>query len=248
MIKDVLSDIIKHTSDLGLYSMVKVTSTATDLTVESIDEGKTVVFFGKLNSPSTDINGTLGLARLGVLKGYLNFPSFAAAGATITINTKTTSAGDIPSDVSFVSSDGHTASYRFMSESIISEQLKVPPFKGATWNVSVKPTKEGISNLIYMNSILGSFEDTFTVSTNGDCLDFLIGSGASDKTKITFASGITGSLKHGWAWPIAPVLTILKLYNTSSRCEMFISDQGALKIEIASELGTYQYILPARSK
>jgi hypothetical protein len=98
-----------------------------------------------------------------------------------------------------------------------------------------------------MNNILGAFESTFTVRTRGDNLEFLIGSGANDRSALVFASDIEGELKHQWSWPLPQVLAILKLQETSASCTMSFSDQGALKIDIDSGLGNYEYILPART-
>ena len=56
-----------------------------------------------------------------------------------------------------------------------------------------------------------------------------------------------GKLSKGWAWPLAQVLSILKLSDTS-QANMSFSDQGAMQISIDSGTATYDYILPARSQ
>jgi hypothetical protein len=248
MTLDNFLDIIKHTSGLGFIEMVKLTGTNTDVKLEAMDDDRTVVVNATLKNPIDGLDGTIGLSRLGILSGYLNFAPFAESSASVEIKTQKRANGDeVPAEIKFDSGLGHVAHYRFMSAEIAEEQIKVPPFKGATWQVVITPTKSAMKDLSAMNSILGSFESTFSVRTNDDNLEFLIGSGASDRTTIVFAKDIQGELKHQWSWPLAQVLAILKLHESSASCTMSFSDQGALQIEIDSGLGTYQYILPARN-
>ena len=248
MILDNFLDIIKHTSGLGFIEMAKLTGDGAGAEIEAMENDRTVVLYGKLKNPITGLDGTVGLSRLGILNGYLNFNPFTSDGASIEIATQDRNGVDIPAEVAFKSADGHTASYRFMSADIAEEQIQVPPFKGATWDVVITPTKSAMADLTAMSNILSGFEATFTVKTSGTNLEFLIGEGASDRSKLIFSSDITGSLKHQWSWPLAQVLSILKLNDSSESCTMSFSDQGALKIDVDSGLGEYQYILPARSK
>lgn len=248
MILDNFQDIIKHTGGLGFIEMVKLTGDSTEVKVEAMDNDRSVVLYGTLKNPIDGLEGVIGLGRLGVLSGYLNFDAFSEDGAKVSIVTQEKNGEQIPTEICFDSDKGHVASYRFMGSAIAEEHIKVPPFKGVTWDVVVTPTKSSLKDLNAMNSILGQFESTFSVKTSGDKLFFSIGSGASDRTKLVFADGIVGELKHQWSWPLAQALAILKLHDTSASCEMSFSDQGALKIEIDSGLGVYEYILPARAE
>lgn len=248
MTLDNFLDIIKHTSGLGFIEMAKLTGSATDVKLEAMDDDRTVVLNATLKNPIDGLEGTIGLSRLGILSGYLNFAPFAEAAAKTEIKTQKRGTDEVPAEIKFDSGVGHVAHYRFMSAEIAEEQIKVPPFKGATWQVVITPTKSAMKDLSAMNAILGAFESTFTVRTTDDTLEFLIGSGTSDRTTIVFAKDIQGELKHQWSWPLAQVLAILKLHESSASCTMSFSDQGALMIAIDSGLGQYEYILPARSK
>ena len=183
-----------------------------------------------------------------ILNGYLGFGPFTEDGAAISIKTETRPTGDLPAEVVFKSKNGHSAAYRFMGADIAQEQIQVPPFKGATWDVVITPTQSALKDLNAMSGILSAFEAVFTVKTVGDNLEFHIGEGAADRSKLVFASDISGTLTHAWSWPLAQVLAILKLQSTSKSCVMKFSDQGALMISIDSGLGEYEYILPARRK
>jgi hypothetical protein len=247
MIFDSLSDIVKHTHGLGFISAVKVTGTSTEVEISAMEENRAVVLTGKLNTPIEGLEGTVGLSRMGVLSGYLNFNQFNAKGSKVEIATQERGGVVSPCEVTFESPNGHAGQYRFMSSENAESQIKVPAFKGVSWAFTVVPSKNAVKDLSTMNNILGSYEDSFTVKTSGDQLEFHIGSGSTDRSKIVFATGIKGSLKHSWRYPISQMLSILKLNETSKSTTVSFSDAGCLQIEIDSGLGVYTYILPARS-
>jgi hypothetical protein len=242
---DSLKDIVKHTAGLGFIDMVKVIGSAATAKIETKDADNTVIIFGEMYSPIEGIQATVGLSRIPVLKGYIDFPVFSGSTASVAVTTENRSGVDVPSEIKFSSGEGHTANYRFMSESMINEQVKVPPFKGATWNVTVTPEKKKIAELSYMQGVLGGFEKRFVVSVDAGTLKFNVGTGPTDRTTLPFASNVTGTLKHQWSWPLSQVLGILKLSETASTTTMKFSDMGALMIEIDSGIGKYSYILPA---
>lgn len=245
---DILSsmkDIVKHTSSLGFIDMVKLVGDTNEAKIEAIDADKTVVIFGTMYQPITGLEKTVGLSRMGILKGYLDFPPFAGEKASIEIVTETRSGEDVPTEIKFASGTGHVSNYRFMSETMVNEQIKVPPFKGATWNLTITPEKKKITELSYFSGVLGGVEKRFTVSVDSNnTLNFSVGSGPTDRTVVPFAENVTGSLKHQWSWPLAQVLSILKLADQAT-ATMYFSDMGALKIDIDSGIGKYSYILPA---
>ncbi len=240
MIIDALKDIVKHTHSLGFIEMVKFVGTATEAKIEAIDADKTVVLYGEMYQPIADVQATVGLSRLAQLKGFIDLHDKS----TVTVENEVRATVSVPTELKFDNGDGDVAAYRFMSETMANEQIKVPPFKGATWNVTLKPEKAKIDRLSSYSGVLGGFEKRFTVSTSKDTLNFSIGSGPTDRSNIPFAKGITGTLKHQWSWPLSQVLSILKL-NDSSDITMHFSDMGAMKIDVDSGIGRYSYILPA---
>ena len=85
-IKDTMKDILRHTHDLGVFEMVKIKGTAEVTEVETVDADKTVIFKGELNNPVVDfVDATVGLSRMGVLKGYLQYPDFDNENATVRV-------------------------------------------------------------------------------------------------------------------------------------------------------------------
>lgn len=237
---DQMKDIVKHTHSLGFIEMVKLVGTATDAKIEAIDADKTVVIYGDLYQPIPDIATTVGLSRLAQLHGFIGLHDKS----TVSVVSELRGAVTAPTELKFDNGAGEVAAYRFMSETMANEQIKVPPFKGATWNVTIKPEKKKIDRLNAYQGILGGFEKRFVVSTDKDTLNFSIGTGPTDRSNIPFATGIVGALKHQWSWPLTQVLSILKL-NDNEDVTMHFSDMGALKIDVDSGIGKYSYILPA---
>jgi len=247
MIVDNLKDIVKHTHGLGFIDTVKVDGSADKAEVSAMATDRSVVMYGELRNPIEGLEKTVGLSRIGILAGMLNFPPFTKSDATITIEHQERGGVDIPCEIEFNTDSGHAASYRFMSSEAVEEHLRIPPFKGVKWDVVVEPTKHALEDLKYFSGVLGSYEPTFSVRTKAGILEFLIGTGPTDRSIVPFATNIDGELKHGWSWPLNQVLAVLKLAS-SAECTLSISDQGALKIDVDSGLGHYEYILPAKSK
>ncbi len=237
---DQFKDIVKHTHSLGFIEMVKLVGTTTDAKIEAIDADKTVVVYGEMYQPVKDVAVTVGLSRLAQLKGFIDLHEKS----TVSVTSETRGATTAPTELKFDNGEGEVAAYRFMSEAMANEQIKVPPFKGASWNVTIKPEQKSIARLSSYSGILGAFEKRFTVSVTGGVLNFSIGSGPTDRSNIPFAKGVTGTLAHQWSWPLTQVLSILKL-NDNEDVTMNFSDMGALKIEVDSGIGKYSYILPA---
>ena len=242
MLLDVLKDIVKHTHSLGFIEMVKVIGSTTDLKIETKDADNTVIIYGNMYQPEPGIDSTIGLSRLAILKGYIGMHSES----NVNIVTETRNSAIIPTEILFDNKNGSLANYRFVSEAMINEQVKVPAFKGASWDISFTPSKASISELSENFGILGGFEKRFIVSVDAKgTVKFDIGSGPTDRVSVAFAKGVTGSLKHKWTYPLSQVLAILKLTDTASTATMNFSDSGALKIDIDSGVGKYTYILPA---
>jgi len=248
MLTEVFSDILSHTHGLSFIEMVKVSTDEDETKIEAMDEDRTVVLYGKLNSRVDDLEGVVGLSRMAVLAGYLKFPSFTEDGAKVEIVKQTRGEAEVPAEIKFSSSDGHDAVYRFMYKDAVEDLIQVPKFKGVQWDVVITPTEKNLKDLSYFNNILGAFEPVFTAKTEGTDLNLYIGSGSTDKATVPFASDISGSLSGNLSWPLVETLAILKLAQKAEDCTMSFSSKGALKIEMSTGLASYEYILPARTR
>lgn len=247
-ILDSLKDIVKHTTGVGTIKTVKLVGTKAKTKIEAVDEDFTVVVFGELKTSIPNLDKTVGLSRVNVLKGYVDNPAYSTDGASVSILTEVRDEVMVPSEICFESEEGSTSNYRFMSESMINEQIKLPPFKDTNWDVVITPEKKKISELNYNFGVLGSIEKRFMVKTSGGNLRFGIGSGPTDRSDVVFAKGVSGTMKNERLWPLAPVLNVLKLSETSLSTTMSFSDAGCIKIDIDSGIGKYSYIILALRK
>jgi len=249
MLAETLTDILAHTHGLGFIEMIKVDSDNAETKISAMADDKSVVVSGTLKSPLSQLNGTVGFSRMAVLNGYLKYPKFLEDSSSITIETTQRDGADIPAEIKFSSDDGHESSYRFMHKDVVEEQIKVPNFKGATWDVVITANDDIMKDLSYFNSVLGAFEPTFVAKTdaNGD-LNFYIGSGPTDRATVPIAKSVNGSLTGNLTWPLVETLAILKLASKADDCTLSFSMKGVLKIEMETPVGTYEYLLPARAR
>lgn len=245
--RDVLLDIVKHTHSLGFIQAVKVNGgDGTETEIEAMDDDRTVVLKGKLHNPVNEFKGTMGLGKLPVLAGYLNFEGYADKSANIEVVTNERNGEQVPEELKFTSGNGYTANYRFMVSQLIEEKLKTVKFKGVNWDLTIQPTQQNLKDLSYFAGVMSSVQPTFVAKTDGDTLKFYIGDGSNDRVEIPISKGVTTEIKRGWSWPLAQTLSILKLSDTSQASISF-AEQGAMKIAIDSGIGLYEYVLPART-
>lgn len=237
---DAFKDIVNHTASLGFIDMVKIIGTGTEAKVETLDTAnKSVVIYGDMYTPIDGVVATIGLSRIPVLKGYIDLHSES----TVEVVAETRNGEEVPAELKFDNGAGFTSNYRFVSEGMVNEQVKVPPFRGATWNITIDPDKGSIDRMSKAAGILGSFEKTFQVSTDSkNTLNFAIGMGPTDRVTLPFAKNVNGALKHTWSYPLTQVLSILKL---DGDIKMSFSDIGVMKIDIDSGIGRYTYVVPA---
>ena len=199
--------------------MVKIKGTAETTEIETVDADKTVILKGVMNNPVVDfVDSTVGLSRMGVLKGYLQYPDFDDDAAKVAVKTQDRNGETVPTEVEFVSANGTDAHYRFMLADVINQQLKDIKFKGAEFEVNIVPTQKMMKDLTYFNTVLAAYEANFSPKTDNGALYFHVGDGGSDRTKILIDNNVEGEITTDWKWPLDVVLKILSclLYTSPS--------------------------------
>jgi hypothetical protein len=192
------------------------------------------------------VDSTIGLSRMGVLKGYLQYPDFDDDAAKVAVKTQDRNGETVPTEVEFVSANGTDAHYRFMLADVINQQLKDIKFKGAEFEVNIVPTQKMMKDLTYFNTVLAAYEANFSPKTDNGALYFHVGDGGSDRTKILIDNNVEGEITTDWKWPLDVVLKILRLGDNST-VVMSFNNQGLLQLKVDSGMGVYTYLLPARS-
>ena len=244
-IKDTLKDILRHTHNLGIFEMLKISGTIEQTDIVSVDTDKVVIFIANTKTPVPEfVDATIGWNRLPVLDGYLKM--FSEANDTVEVVTEERNGEDAPTEIALKGEDGNTANFRLMPASIIDAQLGNIEYVGAEdYDVSIVPTQKNLKDLTAINSILGQYESMFTPKVEDGALYFHVGDQGGDRSKIKVSDVAGGELTREFNWPLDVVLKILRL-GDGSNVALQIMNQGVLKITVDSGISEYKYYLPAQ--
>ena len=244
--KSILQDIVAHTNKLGFLNIVKVTGTDEKTLIDSMADDRSVIMYAETAVPYADMVGTYGMPQLEKLRYLLDGKEYQED-AKIEVVTAVRNNETIPVGLHFENKDGDFKNdYRFMNQDIINEKLKTVKFRGAKWDVEVSPTVSAIQRFQFQAGA-NTEHTTFLVKTDGDKLKFIFGDISSHGGEFVFAQGITGKLSKAWTWPVAAVLSILKIADANNTTMSFSNDSGALQITLDSGVAVYKYILPANA-
>ena len=241
--QDYLKDIVQHTQGLNI-DLVKITGTASETSINSIAEDRSIILEAKFKNPVPEFVGTFGMPNLAKLKTILSIEEYRE-GADITVATQTNNGTQVPSGISFKNKAGDFKNdYRFMLADVINDKLKTVTFRGVNWHVDIVPSVASIQRMRFMASA-NSEETTFTAKTENGALKFFFGDPTSHAGNFVFDNNVTGTLSKSWAWPVAAVLGILALPGDKT---FKFSDDGASMITVDSGIVEYKYIIPAHTK
>ena len=243
--QDLLKDIVSHTHNLGFLNIVKITGDKTTTKIDSMADDRTVVMFGETANPQPEMIGVFGMPQLNKLKYNLDCPEYKED-AKIELMTAERNGEVIPVGIHFENKAGDFKNdYRFMNSDIINEKLKTTKFRGVKWDVEITPTQSSVQRFSFQ-AAANNEHATFLAKTDGGKLKFTFGDAASHGGEFIFATDVVGTLNKGWTWPVAPVLSILKIADVNNTT-MNLSNEGALQITLDSGLAIYKYIIPAQT-
>jgi hypothetical protein len=236
---------VDHTQKLGFLNIVKITGTEEKTLIDSMADDRTVILYAETKDPSPEMIGTFGMPQLEKLRYLLDGKEYQED-ATIDLVTADRNGETLPVGLHFENKDGDFKNdYRFMNQAIIEEKLKTVKFRGVNWHVEVEPSVAAVQRFQFQAGA-NTEHTTFLAKTDGDALKFTFGDAASHGGEFTFATGVTGKITKGWTWPVAPVLSILKIADANN-AKIGFSNDGAMQIELDSGIATYKYIIPAQA-
>jgi len=243
--KDILADIVSHTHNLGFLNIVKITGDESKTQIDSMADDRTVIMYGETANPYADMVGVFGMPQLNKLRYHLDCPEYKED-AEIEIVKADRNGVTVPVGIHFKNATGDFQNdYRFMTTEIINEKLKTVKFRGVKWDVEIEPSLQAIQRFQFQ-AAANSEHTTFLAKTDGGNLKFIFGDQSTHGGEFVFATNVTGSLTKGWTWPVASVLSILKIADTNNSKVSF-SNEGAMQITLDSGLATYKYIIPAQA-
>lgn len=239
--KDILQDIVSHTQNLGFLNIVKITGASDKTNIDSMADDRSVIMYGETAEPHAEMLGVFGMPQMQKLKYLLECPEYKEDADITIVKGKE----DIPVGVHFENKNRDFKNdYRFMNTDIINEKLKTVKFRGVKWDIEVAPTLASIQKFQYQAQA-NNEHVTFLAKTEGTNLKFIFGDAASHGGEFVFAADVVGKLNKSWAWPVAPVLSILKISDVNNT-KVSISNEGAMQITLDSGLAVYKYIIPAQ--
>jgi len=245
--KDILQDIIAHTSGLGFIDLIRVDGTDKETLLTAISQDKTVIVKAKLNNPVPEMIGTFGMPNLTKLKTILSFDEYDQD-AKITVTSKQNSNDPTQTDLTAIhfetKNNDFVNDYRLMLKNVIEGQVKTVTFNSPTWDVDFTPTTLSISKLKKQSQVHSEEKSFRTVTENSD-LKVYFGDPRTHSGNFVFHSGVTGKLGGKWQWPVIEIISILSLPGDKT---MRIADQGAIEISVNSGLANYLYLIPGLTK
>jgi hypothetical protein len=245
--KDILQDIVSHTHALGFLNIVKITGSDEDTKIDSMSDDRTVILMATTSAPVLEFQGVFGMPQLNKLKFLLDCAEYKE-NAKIALTNRTLNGQTVPDGIHFENASGDFKNdYKFMNTAFINEKLKSFTFKEPTWSVSgLSPTVQSVQRFAYQ-AAANPEHLTFLAKNDNGSLKFSFGDTTSDHGgEFTFASNVSGKLDKGYTWPVAPVLSILKIADVNNTKMSFSNDVGSIMLELDSGIATYKYIIPAQ--
>jgi hypothetical protein len=101
-IKDVLLDIVKHTSGLGIIENIKVTGDDKETTLAAMDADRTVILQAKLHDAVPEFEGEFGMGNLGLLSSLTKVSNYQNGDdASIKVERTERNGVEVPSTMVF---------------------------------------------------------------------------------------------------------------------------------------------------
>jgi len=243
--QDLLKDIVRHTHNLGFLNIVKITGDESNTLIDSMADDRTVIMYAETANPHPDMVGVFGMPQLNKLKYNLDCPEYKE-NAKINVVKQDRNGETIPVGLHFENATGDFKNdYRFMNTEIINEKLKTVKFRGVKWDVEINPSVQSIQRFQFQAQA-NSEHTTFLAKTENGNLKFTFGDQSTHGGEFIFATNVAGNLNKGWTWPVASVLSILKIADANN-AKVSFSNEGAMQIELDSGIATYKYIIPAQA-
>ena len=257
-------DIVKNFSVISSVEMIKITSTKQGARAETTDgqispaaffsaaaggsaSGSplaTVNCYCELHHPIEDFVGTIGLGTLSVLKGFDAFQKDAQK----TLIEESRGTVSAPIEIKFDYANRGVAWYRLTSSAMISKQLQVPQFRGATFDVTLRPDAKSIRLLNHFSkdaAKTGKLQFWPNMNTRGKLyFSFDERKPTNSTARFEFGAQLPFVELAPYLYPAKPVAEVLTLAATSESLTMRFSNMGILQIDVVSTLGNYHFIFP----
>lgn len=244
MIRDILTDIVAHTSSLD-FPFAKISSNKKETLIESVFENLSVKLTAKTHNPIEEFQGTFGLPNLNTLNLLLKNPEYRE-NPKIDIIISNRNGKDKPTSIFFENQHkDFNNDYQLMSAEVVQSKMDEYDFEEPSYAIMFSPSVSSIQRL-KLQAQIHSEETIFKTKVEKNNL--IVSFGGIQSTHVgsfVFESEIEGKMKNIFNWPLQHVSNILTLDGDKM---ISISDEGLMKISVDSGLAIYDYFIPAVSK
>lgn len=242
--KDHLIDIVKHTSSLGCFDILRVDGTDKETRLSSTEKERTVVLRAKLHGVIPEFEGLFGIPNLPLLNTLLGIPEYQDDGAKLTVNRDVRNNVEQPVNIKFENATGDFKNeFRLMASNIIENVEPLLKFNVTSWPVSFVPTVAAQQRLKYQTSAHPE-EKAVTFRVENGEVRASIGDGSSHNGSFVFHTGVDSKIKETI---VVPVLIVNSVLTLSGDKKIQMGGPGMM-ITVDSGLANYDYIIPMLTK
>jgi hypothetical protein len=242
--REVLSDIVKHCDN---FEIIKIVGTENETKIQATSEDRNMYLVATLTEAIPELSGEFGMSNMDLLGRLLNFTSYRADGASLTVKRKTVAGKETVEQLEFKDANGIGKSvYRCMSPERVPDQPEIRPFD---WDIKVETTKTSVAEFEALASIYSKIDKMFSAKVENGNLILSIGedNAATHRGSMVFKSGVEGSVIGDPVWNLPQFLGCLKMIG-DKEAVVSISKRGVLGVEIATTFGSYRYLLRAATR
>lgn len=243
-----LADMLKQVG--GSFDKIRITGTPGTTKLEG-NKDKVLFVVGTMKEPIEEFsNGDFGMGDLSILAGLLNFPSYKAPNASLTVHQADGSVGVYVSEFVFRDEQGSTTSYKTMAPRLVGDQATIATIP---WDVEVAPTKAKIAEFTAHAQLLSAVDNNFGVRIENGTMFLTIGSAngtsgvaGSHTATIAFATGIESKYTASKVvFNTSHLLTALKNAGNFP-VKVRFSNKGIAGVLVETDFATYAYFLRAK--
>jgi len=238
MLKDIVLDVAKNIASLGTFEEILVEKDGNSTKFTAYPEGSSLTVLANSHTEVTEFPPQFGMLNLSFLVGLTGL--YRSEDSAVDVGTNSNREID---RLDFSNKDGNTDTYRLTPTNLM--KTKSRSFKGTTWDVTVSPASNKISELSNRAGLYANIDPNLVASTEKGKLIFTFGgtAGGGHSGKFIFAD-TTEVLKRPVTLPIISLLLALK---TASQGTPIISfSEKVARVEFDSGVVKYEYLVLAQ--